>query len=327
MNIFDSSDITKQIKEEELKWVEGDKPKEEVKEEAAPELAEVEEDTKEPAETLEQEQEQEDEEEERPTDGAGWKRLREKKKAAAAEAERQRELAEKRDKENQELRERLARLEGREEARVAPKVDVDTDPEPDQDIDPDAHIRWQLRQTQKDLAEVKKKAEEAAANSVAEATRRGLTMVENEFVKSNNLDDYQAAIDHIKAVETNLIKLRYPNATDAQINSHLEAERLKIAQEVYGKGQNPADHFYKMAQAIGYKKAPKDGKKIDDRPNIKALNKNMEKNSSLIGSSSAEKNGGVSSEKLVQMSIADLLNNEKALKDAIRKEELKWMNG
>lgn len=319
MNIFDETELNKKLAEEEAKFGE-EKPIEKP----------VEEELKEPEEPQEieeaEEKEEIEEEDERPTDPQGWKRLREKKKAAKAEAEEQRKLAEKSAKETAELRERLARLEGREEARAKPIIEeVDNDPEPDSDLDPDLHIKWQLRQTNKRIEAAEKRAEKAEQLAQIEGTRRGLQMLEKDYVKSNKLDDYEDAIEHIKNVNRNLIKLEYPQATDAQIESHLESERIKKAGESYAKGTNPAEYFYKMAQTLGYqknKKAP-----INDKPNIEALNRNMGKNANLLGASSADTTGGVTTDKVVKMSIDQLLKEEgsAALEAAIKREEAKMM--
>ncbi len=317
-NIFDETELDKKLAEEEAKFGLPE-DKEEVKEEVAPEEKEIIEEAPEEKEILEES----DEEDERPTDPQGWKRLREKKKAAKAEAEEQKKLAEKALKESQELRERLARLEGREEARIKPEVkEADADPEPDADLDPDLHVRWQLRQTNKRIEAAEKRAAIAEELAKVEGTRRGLQMVEKDYVKTNKLDDYEDAIDHIKTVNRNLIKLEYPQATDAQIDSHLEAERIKKASESYQKGVNPAEYFYKMAQTLGYQKPRKDGK-VDTKPNIDALNRNMGKNANLMGASNVDNTNGVPVDKVVKMSIEQLLTKEgeAAMEAALRREE------
>lgn len=317
MNIFDETELNKKLSEEESKFgLPEEEVKEEVKEVEAPEVEDPEEEI---------EKEVDEDEDERPTDPQGWKRLREKKKAAKAEAEEQKKRAEEALKREQELRERLARLEGREEARAKPEVkEVDTDPEPDADLDPDLHVKWQLRQTNKRLEAAEKKAAQAEQFAQVEGMRRGVQMLEKEYVKVNKLDDYEDAIEHIKNVNRNLIKLEYPNATDAQIDSHLEAERLKKASESYAKGVNPAEHFYKMAQTLGYQKAKK---AINDKPNIESLNRNMPKNANLMGASNVEATGGVPTDKVVKMSVEQLLTKEgqAALDAAIKWEEARMM--
>lgn len=320
MNIFDSSDIQKQIAEEEAKWLEPELKKEEELPEEEP-IIEAEE-----PEEKEEEAIDDLEEEEKPKDGKGWKEHRERTKALKNEAKEQKRLAEEKDKQLNELRERLARLEGREDARSKPVVEEIVDAEPDKDLDPDEHIRWELRQTRKEIEKVKKQAQLAEEMAKVEGTRRGLQMLEKDYIRNNKIDDYDNAIEHIKTVNRNLIKLEYPTATDTQIDSHLEAERIKKASESVSRGTNPAEYFYKMAQQLGYQK-PKS--KINDKPNIEALTRNQEKNASLIGPSSADKTGGIPAEKLVKMSIADLLNaeNSKKLADEIRRQEAKWMQG
>ena len=321
-DIFDESELNKRLAEEEAKF--GAEPEQEEK---APPL-EIEEKQEEPVEVETKAPEiEEEDEEERPTDPQGWKRLREKKKAAKAEAEEQKKLAETALKESQELRERLARLEGREEARAKPEIkEVDTDPEPDADLDPDLHIRWQLKQTNKRVEAAEKRAEYAEAIARNEGERRGLSSLEKEYVKTNKVNDYDEAIEHIKNANRELIKLEYPEATDAQINSHLEAERVKKAKECVARGVNPGEFFYKMAKALNYQ-APKKDTKVDTKPNIDALNRNMGKNANLMGASNSEATGGVPTEKVVSMSIEQLLTKEgqAAMDAAVRREEQRML--
>jgi len=327
MNIFDTTELEKKLSEAEANF-----GKEEIKEEVKEEIKEVaaEEDL-EASKTEEVAEEEipleEEEEEELPKDSKdarAWKKIREKSKAAKAEAETQKKLAEEKDKQLSELRERLARLEGREEARVKPKIEEDSDPEPDVDLDPDQHIRWTLRQTNKRIEAAERRAQMAEEMAKVEGVRRGLDMVEKEYIKSNKLDDYDAAITHIKNVNKKLIKLEYPEATDAQIDAHLENERLKHASMTYSKGKNPAQYFYEMAQTLGYEKSKKSN---STKPNIDSINNNMRKNANLIGSSNNDNTGSLSAETVAKMSIDQLLKKEgsNALDEAIRRAEAKMM--
>lgn len=327
MNLFDESELDKKIAEAEAALIKDD-------EEKQLDTKEVEEDIEEEAEVQEEEREEKEEaqddvaeEDLEPTDAKGWKKLREKKKAAQAQLEEEKRLREQKEKELYELRERLARLEGREDAREKPKISQEPeDKEPDSELDPEEHIRWELRQVKKAAQEANKRAEKAEAMAKMEGVRRGLDMVEKDYIKNNKITDYTERLEHVKSVERNLIKLRYPSATDEQINSHLEVERVRVANEAYSNGQNPAEMFYKMSEALGYKKAEA-RKELSDNPDIGAIKRNMSKNANLIGSSNVEKPGGLPAEKLVSMSIADLMNskNERALDLAIKREEQRMM--
>jgi hypothetical protein len=321
MNIFDESELNKKLAEAEAAFgLEEKKEEPEIEEEIIEEPQEELQEEEEPIE------EPEIEEEKRPKDGNAWKKLREEKKAAKQEAESAKLAAAEKEKQLFELKERLARLEGREEARAKPVVEeVDKDPEPDADLDPDLHIRWQLRQTNKKIEAAEKRAERAEQLAQIEGTRRGLDMLEKEYVKSNKINDYEDAVQHIKNVNRNLIKLEYPQATDQQIDAHLEAEKIKKAKDSYEKGINPAEYFYKMAQTLGYQKSKGDSK--PNKPNIDALKRNMGKNANLLGASNADTTGGVPTDRVVKMSIEQLLKQEgsAALEAAIRREEAKLM--
>lgn len=331
MNIFDTSELDKKIAEAEAAMFAGDeiKQEKELPKEDAEELEEEEvlEDGDDEAEDVDSSGEPaiDDDEDAEPTDPKGWKKLRQKKIAAKAEAEEARLIAEKSSRENAELRERLARLEGREEGRAKPEISKEPeDQEPDRDIDPDAHVTWRMNNMEKELQAAKKTAAEAQAASQIEGIRRGLDMLEKEYIKSNKVDDYNERIEHIRKIERNLIKVRHPSATEEQITRHLDSQRLELGADAYKNGNNPAKMFIEMSEALGYAK-PSSKKTVSDKPDIEAINRNQKKSASLIGSSNAEKPGGIPPERLVKMSMAELMTpkSDKAMNDAIKREEAK----
>jgi hypothetical protein len=316
MNIFDETELNKRLAEEEAKF---GLPQEELSEEP-------EEKPQEPDEEIEAESPIEEEEPEivTPTND-DWKKQRLEKKALKEKAKAAEQAALEKEKQLSELRERLARMEGREEARVKPEIkEVDTDPEPDAYLDPDLHTKWQLRQVNKRLEAAERRAQMAEELAKVEGTRRGLDMVEKDYIRNNKIDDYDNAIEHIRTVERNLIKLEHPQATDDQINTYLDSEKIKKASECYAKGVNPGEYFYKMAQTLGYQKAVKTP---SNKPNIESLNRNMPKNANLIGASNVDKTGALPTDKVVSMSIEQLLSKEgsAALDAAIRREEAKML--
>lgn len=260
-----------------------------------------------------------------PKDHKAWASVRKKAKAAKEAAEEERQLRQKREEELGQLRERLARLEGRDEERQKPKLQEPEDPEPSAEDEPFEYLQWKLRQAEKKIKEVEEKATKAEDASMAEGARRGIKVLEDQYIKENNITDYDSRISYLKNVEAKLIRLHYPNATQQQIDNHLDKERIRISADCYSNGQNPAEYFSKLAEIHGYKKefAPK---KPTAGPNIGAINKNMQKNSSLLGTSSADDTGGVSSQKLVTMAMDELLKNEDALDKEIKRRDLQWLN-
>ena len=328
-DLLDTTDLKKEIAESEAAWKEenNNDPNQSNdlnQEEATPDDNIEDEHVENNEELTENNEELENhEDEERPKTSKGWKAHRENVKNLKQEARKQAELAEKQTREVIELRERLARLEGREEAREKPVIEnVNQDPEPDRDIDPEEHLRWELRKTKKEVEEIKRAAEEARQYAQLESARRGLEKVEKEYVRTQKIKDYDDAIEYVKNVEGRLIKLQHPHATEEQINTHLEAEKLRLAREQYAKGENPAKFFYDMAKALGYNGTASNNAKDNTLPNINAIKRNMEKNTNLIGSSSVEKTGGVPPEKLLKMSIAELLKDDSALRREIKRQEM-----
>jgi len=150
--------------------------------------------------------------------------------------------------------------------KVAEPQKADEDPEPDAD-DIEGHLRWQIRQQNKQTAELLKwrdemsqklAKEDEAKQAIIEKqkTYEWLGNLEAEFSKKN--PDLEEAMKHMAVKMGEGVKALYPFANDTQINRAV-AEQIEKMTNVYQQYQlNPVEEFYNLAKTqYGYNKAPK----------------------------------------------------------------------
>jgi DNA repair exonuclease SbcCD ATPase subunit len=254
----------------------------------------------------EQERQEEEETEEEPKTPAGLrhklKREKEERKRAESEA--------------QELRERIARLEGMQEASQIAQTTQQTEPQeeiPDPDIDPDGYTQYQIKQLQAKQQEY----EDQAARLKAE---RQWDAMEREYSLSN--PDYENAKKYLINQEIQKIKKQYPHATDMQITQHIKEQEYLVVGSAARAGQDPLKYIEFLAFESGYRgenvKAEK--KPIEQKPNIAAINRNQRKHDSIIGGSSAgSQDGKPTPEQILNMSFKELEKNRAAVDDYVKK--------
>ena len=257
-------------------------------------------------EEQEQERQEEEEIEEEPKTPAGLrhklKREKEERKRVESEA--------------QELRERIARLEGMQEASQIAQTTQQTEPQeeiPDPDIDPDGYTQYQIKQLQAKQQEY----EDQAARLKAE---RQWDAMEREYSLSN--PDYENAKKYLINQEIQKIKKQYPHATDMQIMQHIKEQEYLVVGSAARAGQDPLKYIEFLAFENGYRgenvKAEK--KPIEQKPNITAINRNQRKHDSIIGGSSAgSQDGKPTPEQILNMSFKELEKNRAAIDDYVKK--------
>lgn len=231
-------------------------------------------------------------------------------RAFAKARQEKRELREKLEAEakaRQEIAERLARLEGRAEAAPKPEPKVDlADQEPDRDLYPEDHAQWELRQVKKQLEELKEFRKKQEQMTQFEAERRGVQALEGQF--KQKAADYDDAVAFLVEKEKRVKKVMNPGATDAQLDALIEQEKVALFKQIYATGKNPAEVVYELAKADGWT-----GKKSSPTPaakpssNLDRVAENQRRAASLIGGSSADKTGKITSEQLLSMSVDELV--------------------
>lgn len=141
----------------------------------------------------------------------------------------------------------LDKLNAKEAAAEAPK-------DPDFLEDPKGYVDTNLSKAQ---AALKKLEDSDKARTQVQAQQQQFQQLvanvansETEFVKSS--PDYYEAINHMRAVRSEQLKLIYPQATQQQILQEIGREEIGTAARVLQAGGNPAEWGYRYAKTLGY---------------------------------------------------------------------------
>lgn len=237
----------------------------------------------------------EDEEQEEELTGA---KFRHKLKA-------EKEAREKMEREAAELRERLARLEGRAEVQQTQPAAQDAPAEeiPDPEYEPEKYAIWKAKKLEEEMQTMRQEQARLSAERQWDA-------MDSEIARTN--PDYAKAKEFLIESEFRKIKMQYPSATDAQIRQHLKDEEYKVVGNAVKSGLDPMQHIEFMAWQAGFRPEeanpePKEKEAPKQKSNIKNIKKNSRKNASLIGGSAAAPNDGTATARqLLEMSIADI---------------------
>jgi len=222
----------------------------------------------------------------------------------------QRELREKLDaeaKEKQELRERLARLEGRTDAMAKPEAKQENaDNEPDKDMYPEDHLAWKQRQFEKRLNDFEQKSSRFEQDVQVQRAQKAVEVMENNFKSANPNDDYDGAVKHLIDREVALKKLANPNITDEQARGQIQFEKMQLFAKLHAEGRNPAQFIYETAKIQGYTPG---AKPVQTKPKVdlQRVADNQRRASNLIGGSAASPNNGskLSAEQVLGLSMME----------------------
>lgn len=206
----------------------------------------------------------------------------------------------------------MAEQKGFQEALKKPETPEVIDNEPDPTLDPEEHHAWKFRQLEKENEELKKAQSEHSSFIQEQRDRESIRSLESDF-KSRNPDvNYDGAKQFLKDRESTLIKLQYPNATDAQINDYFAKYEMDLFKNLASQGKNGTDVLVEMAKEHGYEEKSR-SKAPAKRPNFQKLKANQEKNTSLIGGSDSVKEHEIKPEAVLNMSMEQLLQGGKDL--------------
>lgn len=263
-----------------------------------------EEDLEEEDESGDDEEEEEEEEEEQEEELTGAK-FRHKLKAQKEETDRV-------VREAQDLRERLARLEGKAEAQ--PKQEVIQEEIPDREYEPEKYANWRADKLEKRVEVMQE--EQTRVNA-----ERQWDNMQADHTKTN--PDYAAAKAFLLDVEGKKLKAQHPHATDAQISQELKKQEYITVGNAAKNGMMPTQHIEFLAFQAGYRPGAEDKKEVKKKSNIKNIKKNARKNASLIGGSSAGGTGDSrTADQLAAMGLEEIEKfGRPAYEDAIRKLE------
>lgn len=137
--------------------------------------------------------------------------------------------------------------------------------EPDKNLDPEAHLRWELQQTQAQLKEVSdwKNQKDAAENRVnlRENAIKSYQSYENEF--KDTVPDYGEATKFGISAITSSLRTLNPSLQGEALMDAVKHKVLELGAQAESRGEQPAEFFYKQSKAWGYKPAPP---KAEDPP-------------------------------------------------------------
>jgi DNA repair exonuclease SbcCD ATPase subunit len=234
----------------------------------------------------------------------------EKKRARAFARQRQeakalKERLEQAERERQTMAERLAKLEGRAEATPKPaEQPALEDQEPDADLYPEDHARWEVRQLKKELDEVKKFKQTQEQVSTFQREVAGVQALEGQF--KTTAPDYDDAVQFLVEKEKRMKRLLNPQATDAQLESQIQAEKVALFKQILAAGKNPAEMVYEIAKQDGWQPKGKQAAAAP-KPSLNKLADNQRRAASIIGGTPAESSGKVTSDQLFSMSMQELM--------------------
>lgn len=150
---------------------------------------------------------------------------------------------------SEEERELLKDLKAQKKAASEPKP-------PDFLEDPKGYIDAGRKETQDALKELRdadkqRKEAEQQQQQVQQIVTATLAK-ESEFVKTTA--DYPDALNHLRNVRGQQLKMLFPQATDQQIQQQIGREELTAAAQILQAGGNPAEFAYNYAKTMGYVK-------------------------------------------------------------------------
>lgn len=191
-----------------------------------------------------------------------------------------------------------------------------SDPEPSKDADPDAWLEWRVRQVEKEANVAKQKATELEAFTqqreqefrqqklIEQATSEFVTL-EAKFKEAT--PDYDDVAEHFVTRIRQDIGLRYPNATEAQINEAARNQLLQIASSYANQGQNPVEALYKLTkERLGY--VPKQAAAAASdkaKPDLAKIAANKAKSASGAAAGGGASKPSITAEDAVNMSTAE----------------------
>lgn len=209
-------------------------------------------------------------------------------------------------KEKQELRERLARLEGRTDAMAKPEVKDNADNEPDKDMYPEDHLAWKQRQFEKRLSEFEQKTSRFEQDVQVQRAQQAVETIENNFKSSNPNEDYDGAAKFLIEKEVAIKRLMNPSLTEEQARGQLQFEKLQLFAKLHAEGKNPAQIIMETAKIQGY---TPNAKQVQAKPKIdlQRVADNQRRASNLIGGSAVSPNNGskLSAEQVLGLSMME----------------------
>lgn len=141
-------------------------------------------------------------------------------------------------------------------------VKTDDDPEPDAE-DIEAHLKWKLRQLEKEQASLKSEVEaRKKKDENDEIYTRAISnfqRLENQF--KSTVDDYEDVSGFVLTKIKDGLKALHPFADDDAIGQAAYVQILQMAETFASRGLNPVEELYALGEVYGYQKQEKEPEK------------------------------------------------------------------
>ena len=174
--------------------------------------------------------------------------------------------------------------------------------EPDPIDDPVGYKNWLRESIRKEyeptINELKEKSDAYSQQAQIQSARDELKTIEKSYSKIDI--DYSNAKDYLWENYAGELKLSYPNATDDQIQTHIQQVELESAAQAYNNGVNPAKYFKELAIQRGYKKTT---------VNPKAAQENRKRSTSFVGQGGATARAKIQPDEWDTMTLRQLMDN------------------
>lgn len=273
--------------------------KEEEQEESKEELEEQEEGNEEEPEDEElEESEEDDEDEEEPKDSKAFIKARKRSQAAEAKAEA---LA----RENRELSEKLAHIDGKLEALLGTKAPTEeSNPRPEFDeLNPQEYIEWQQRDYDAKLKALEEKFREADEERAMSETKNTWDSIDREFREKDA--EYAGAMDYLVSQAKEQLRASNPDLSEIQINQYIKQLEYQHVGKAAAAGVSPDMYFKIKAMDAGHNpfklSAPK-------KPTIAKAKRNQQRSATAIGKGSGKSGDDLAVSDLKGMNFNQMLS-------------------
>lgn len=194
---------------------------------------------------------------ERPQQGPDFNRLAAKTRIMERDvrimAERLQEAAERNERLERLLADRLGTEPGLKEGEELPPLEVDAE----------THIKKRFERVERELAETKERERREALQRESEAIHRDAFVAATQFAAQDPIQ-YNEAVRHLSGTLLQEAMERNPNKTQAEISKALTGRVKELFVEWYKNGVNPGEMVYNLAVERGFRWEPQQSQ--DRRP-------------------------------------------------------------
>jgi hypothetical protein len=200
-----------------------------------------------------------------------------------------RERLEKKARED-ELRERAERAERKlAEQEAAKSQSSDPEPDPEDEV---AHAKWEIRQTKREMAELKQQFQQTAQKIQREEVVNGAQQEFNvlEAQTRQKYNDFGEVAQDFMVKTAREILLENPDLDQATLAKKTNNAILEKASKLYNAGySNPVEVLYLHHKENGYRAPAKVEVKEEVKPNLTDIKRNKERSSGMTAANGSGK--------------------------------------